>query len=135
VTINNCNILLIIIYYCLPRQKIFIIVLNNILFIIVLTQYNICQYFPGGLTVFTRKIREKSRFCPRKNKKRRGERSEFRGVFCFFTGKSRLFEIFQVRTRFYEAGPAITHVLPLRPVFSRNNVARGPCESWWGVLY
>ena len=37
------------------------------------------------------KSREKSSFCPWKNKTRRGERSEFRGEFCFFTGKNETF--------------------------------------------
>jgi hypothetical protein len=47
------------------------------------------------------KNREKSRFCPWKNKTRRGERSEFHGAFCFFTGKIETFRDFSSKNEIF----------------------------------
>ena len=82
---------------------------------------------------FLREKFEKSRdFACEKTKRDVGSEANSTARFVFSQAKSRLFEIFQVRTRFYEAGPAITHVLPLRPAFSRNEVGRPGVALFWG---
>ena len=77
---------------------------------------------------FLRENIEKSRgFGSEKTKRDVGSEANSTARFVFSQPNRDFSRIFRVRTRFYEAVPAITHVLSLWPVFPGN-------EAGWGSI-
>ena len=78
---------------------------------------------------FLREKFEKSRdFAREKTKLDAGSEANSAASFVFSRAKSRHFETFRVRTRFYEDGPAITVVITSWPVFSRKRTLNEQSE-------
>ena len=75
---------------------------------------------------FLREKFEKSRdFAREKTKLDAGSEANSAASFVFSRAKTRRFETFRVRTRFYEDAAAITVVITSEPVFSLNMAVRG----------